>query len=127
MKKVFLLIFLFVAGMSISYAQQGGDPAARLQQMKERIKPQLIEKAKLTDAEADKVIEINFEARSQMRGFRDLSPEERQKKMSEVNAVLTEKYKAIPLTEEKVKSVVAYFEEQRKQMMERRGGNGGGN
>lgn len=98
-----------------------------LQRMKERIKPQLVEKAKLTDAEADKVIEINFDARQQMRGLRDLSPEDRKKKMDEVNAGLVEKYKAIPLTEEKVNSVVAYFEEQRKQMQERRAGNGGGN
>lgn len=121
MKKMFLLIFLFAAGISFSYAQQGGgDPAAMMQRMKERLKPQLMEKTKLSDTEADKVIEINFQERQQLRGLRDLSEEDRKKKLEEVNADLAKKYKAIPLTDDQVKSVQAFFEEQREQMRQRR-------
>jgi hypothetical protein len=120
MKKIFLLFFLFALGFSASYAQQGGDPAAMMQRMKERLKPQLVEKAKLTEKEADKVIEINFEARQQLRGLRDLSEDDRKKKLDEVNADLTKKFKAVPLTDEQVKSVQAFFEELRQQMQQRR-------
>lgn len=119
MKKV-ILFFLFVLGFSLSYAQQGGDPAVMLQRMKDRQRPELVEKAKITEAEADKVIEINFEARQQLRGLRDLSEEDRKKKLDEVNAGLEKKFKAIPLTDEQVKSVQAYFEERRKEMQQRR-------
>lgn len=121
MKKMFLLIFLFAAGMSFSYAQQGGgDPAVMMQRMKERLKPQLMEKVKLSDTEADKVIEINVEARQQLRGLRDMSDEDRKKKLDEVNADLAKKYKAIPLTDDQVKGVQAFFEEQRQQMRQHR-------
>lgn len=122
MKKILLVLFLFAAGTAASYAQQGGgDPAVMMQRMKERLKPQLVEKVKLSEAEADKVVEINFEARQQLRGRRELGEEDRKKKMDEVNADLARKYKAIPLTDEQVKGVQAFFEEQRKQMQQQRG------
>jgi hypothetical protein len=121
MKKILVLFFLFVAMLGAAHAQQGGgDSTAMMQRMKERLKPQLMEKVKLTEAEADKVVQINFEARQQMRGLRDLGEEERKKKMDEINTGLAKKFKAIPLTDEQVKSVQAFFEEQRQQMQQRR-------
>ena len=64
MKKFLFLTLIFSAIISTtSYAQPAGDPATILQQMKESIKPQMIEKTGLTEALADKVIEINFETR----------------------------------------------------------------
>ena len=130
MKKLILLLVVFVSAFTISTkAQQGGgpggDPAAMLARMKERMKPQLIEKTKLTDAQADKVIEINFEARSQMRGMRDLSEDERKKKMEEVKETINKKYKEIPLTDDQVKAVNDFYDEWRKNMQQR--GPGGGN
>ncbi|HEY1114993.1 MAG TPA: hypothetical protein VGE66_15595 [Chitinophagaceae bacterium] len=119
MKKV-ILFLLFIVGFSVSYAQQGGDPAVMLQRMKERQRPELVEKARITEAEADKVIEISFESRQELRGLRELGEEDRKKKLDEVNAGLAKKFKAIPLTDEQVKSVQAYFEERRKQMQQRR-------
>mgnify|MGYP000906697672 CR=1 FL=1 len=66
MKKMFGLMILAL-GLSITSVQaQGGgggqqmDPAQMLEMMKQRIKPQLIEKTKLSDSEADKVIEIQL-------------------------------------------------------------------
>jgi len=122
MKKIlFIIAFMTTLGVMNASAQQGGgDPAAMLARMKERVKPQLIEKAKLTDVQADKVIEINFESRQQLRGFKDLSEEDRKKKMDEVKAENNKKYKAIPLTDDQVKSVDEFFEEQRKNMQKQR-------
>ena len=59
------------------------DPAQMLEMMKQRIKPQLIEKTKLSDSEADKVIEIQLWVQTQGRGLRDLSEEERATKQKE--------------------------------------------
>ncbi len=122
MKKfLFIIAFMTTLGVMNASAQQGGgDPAAMLARMKERVKPQLIEKAKLTDVQADKVIEINFESRQQLRGLKDLSEEDRKKKMDEVKAENNKKYKAIPLTDDQVKSVDEFFEDQRKNMQKQR-------
>jgi len=43
--------------------------------------------------------------------------------MDEVKAENNKKYKAIPLTDDQVKSVDEFFEEQRKNMQQRQGGN----
>ncbi|HWJ28621.1 MAG TPA: hypothetical protein VNS32_18910 [Flavisolibacter sp.] len=131
MKKLLFLVALFttLCATQVEAQQQGGgDPAAMMQRMKDRIKPQLIEKTKITDAQADKVVEINFNARSQMRGLRDLSEDDRKKKMEEIQTSINKQYKDIPLTDDQIKAVNDYFEEQRKAMQERRqqgGGNGG--
>ena len=126
MKKLFLLLVLFTTiFVTQASAQQGGDPAAQLQRYKERVKPQLIEKTKITDAEADKVIEINFNNRSKLRGLRELSDDERKKQMDQIQAATNKEYAAIPLTEEKIKAINDFFEEQRKQMQQQRQNNGG--
>jgi hypothetical protein len=109
MKKLVLLLTLF-AGLAVTNAnaQGGGDPAAREARMKE-MKTQLVEKAKITEAEADKVIEINNASREQRMALRDLNEADRAKKMEEINADLAKKYKAIPLTDEQVKAVTEYM------------------
>jgi len=129
MKKIFMLVALFVtvyATSASAQGQQGGDPAAMMARYKERVKPQLIEKTKLSDELADKVLDINFESRAATRGMRDMSEEDRKKKMDEVQADINKKYKALPLTDDQIKSVNAFFDEQRKAMQQRQGGNGGG-
>ena len=64
MKKFLFMTFIFGATISTNaYAQPAGDPPNMLQQMKEKQKPGLIEKVGLTDAQAEKVIEINYEIR----------------------------------------------------------------
>ena len=128
MKKLLVLIAFFAAVTINANAQGqgGGDPAARAAKMKETLKPQLIEKLKLTDAQAEKVLDINIKSRAEMRGMRDLSDDERKKKREEVEAAQNKAYKEIPLTDDQIKAVNAFFEEQRQQMMKQRG-NGGGN
>jgi hypothetical protein len=126
MKKLFLLIALFTtvyatnANAQGGGQQGGGDPAAMMQKAKERLKPILIEKAKLTDVQADKVVEISVNSRAQLRGLRDLSEEDRKKRMDDVQASVDKQYKAIPLTDEQVKAVNAVMEEQRKEMQKQR-------
>lgn len=133
MKKLLVLVALFTTVYVTNANAQGGgnggngDPAQMLQRYKDRIKPLLIEKTKITDAQADKVIEINFNYRSKMRGMRDLAEDERKKQMDELTTAQNKDYKAIPLTDDQVKAVNDFFEEQRKQMQQQRQQNGGGN
>jgi hypothetical protein len=133
MKKLFFLVVLFTMVYSTKVdAQQNGDrdPATMMQRMKERIKPSLIEKTKLTDAQADKVIEINFSNQRKRRDIRmdqTLTDEERTKKNSELQEAQNASLKAIPLTDDQVKDVNTFFEEMRKEQMQRHqnSGNGG--
>lgn len=122
MRKIFLLVAIFttVCYSNASAQKQKLDPAARLQQMKERIKPQLMEKTKLNDAQADKVVEIRFNTQSQVGVLRDLSEDDRKKKIAEMQAETEKQYKDIPLTDEQVKAVNEFFEEMRKNMQQRR-------
>jgi Spy/CpxP family protein refolding chaperone len=129
MKRIILLATLVVAlGTFQANAQNGGggDPAQREAMMKE-MKAQLVEKAKITEEQADKVIEINRSNRDKMKGFRDMSEEERTKKLEEISAENTKKYKDIPLTDDQVKAVNEYFAERRKNMQKNAGKQGGGN
>jgi hypothetical protein len=132
MKKLLVLVAVFTTMLfSVANAQGGGgnfDPAAMKARYLERTKPLLVEKTKLTSEQADKVLEINWtEVRMKTRGMRDLSEDERKKKVDEANAEATKQYKAIPLTEDQVKAVNDFFEEQRKQMQQMRQNGGGGN
>ncbi|HEU0065354.1 MAG TPA: hypothetical protein VFQ58_09990 [Flavisolibacter sp.] len=130
MKKLIFVFSLFVTLFTIKAEAQdnSSDPAAAAQRFKDRVKPQLIEKTKLNDAQAEKVLDINFNARSQMRGMRDLSEDDRKKKMAEVQEGINKEYKAIPLTDDQIKSVNDFFTEMRKNMQQQRqnGGGGGG-
>lgn len=111
MKKFLFLIIIFSAMISTSLnAQPAGDPPTILQQMKEQQKPGLIEKAGLTEAQADKLIEINFETRQAVSSLRDLSEADRAKKIAELKAA-KEKKIAEFLTPEQIQSVKAYYEE----------------
>jgi Spy/CpxP family protein refolding chaperone len=129
MKKLFVLVAFFTTALFTTASAQGNgnfDPAAMKARYFERVKPLLIEKTKITDAQADKVLEINWESRSKMRGMRDLSEDERKKKMDDAQAEQNKQYKDIPLTDDQIKAVNDFFEEQRKQMQQQRQ-NGGGN
>lgn len=133
MKKILSLCIALTAVVFSLQAQPpgGGDPEAMRARMKERIKPMMVQQAGVTETEADKVIDIYFDAQLKSRGLRmdqSLSDEDRQKKMKEINADRDVKLKAIPLTDEKLKAVNTFYEELRKNMPQRSGaqGQGGG-
>lgn len=113
MKKVFaLLVILLAASTSALMAQGGGnmDPAA----MRERQLTQLkASDLKLTDAQADSVVAINMESRQQMRGMRDLSDDQRQAKMKEMNEYRMRRWSAALKDEALAKRVAEYYEKQR--------------
>lgn len=110
MKKFLFLTIVFSAIISTNIHAQAGDPPSLLQQTKDRVKPQMVEKTGLTDAQADRVIEINFEMRETMRGFGNLNEEDRAKKVAELKAARDKKYSEIPLTEEQIATVKTFYE-----------------
>lgn len=128
MKKLLVLVVAVFTTVLLSNANaQGGnfDTAAMRARYLERTKPALIEKTKLTDAQADKVLDINWQSRSKMRGMRDLSEDERNKRRADMQVEMNKQYKDIPLTDDQIKAVNDFFEEQRKQMQQQRQQNGG--
>ena len=129
MKKLFSL---FVASMALLFSLQaqppgGGDPEAMKARMKERVKPLLIQQVGVSDAEADKILEINFDFQMKTRELRmdqALSDDDRNKTMKELNDNRDKKVKEIPLSDEKVKAVNTFYEEMRKKQQEARGNRG---
>ena len=132
MKKFLFLTLIFSAIISTTiHAQTGGpaptaqqtkesDPAGMLQQMKEKIKPQMVEKTGLTEAQADKVIEINFEMRQAAGALRDLNEADRTKKIAELKAAKEKKLSEI-LTAEQIKAVKTFYEDMGKNMQQKAG------
>jgi hypothetical protein len=121
MKKFLFLTLIFGAVISTTVNAQGGDQAAMLQQAKEKIKPLMVEKTGLTEAQADKVIEINFELRQAARGLRDLNEAERTAKIAELKATREKKYSEIPLTAEQIKTVNTFYEDMGRNMHQKSG------
>jgi len=128
MKKI-IALFSFIVITSMSFAQGwgGGDPAAMKERVKERTKGPLMEQTKLTDAQADKVIDIYFEAQleaGKLRRDDTMDDDAKKTKIKEINAKRDQQVKDIPLTDEQVKAVASFYEEQRKRMQERGGPRG---
>ena len=129
MKKLFVLTLMFSAMISTTVLAQSGpqtqggpDPAVMLQQMKEKQKPGLVEKAGLTEAQADKVIEINFELRmAMMTDLKGLNEADRAKKIADFKAAKEKRYSEIPLTPEQIKAVYTYYEDMGKNMQRKSG------
>jgi len=112
MKKFLFFTLLFGALLSTTAnAQAGDEPRNVLQEMKEKQRPGLIEKVGLTQAQADKVIELNYEMRMKAtEQFKGLSEEERGKKFAELKAEKEKKFAEF-LTPEQIKALHAYYEE----------------
>lgn len=129
MKKLFSFIVAITALFFSLQAQPpgGGDPEAMKARMKERVKPLLLQQVGVTDAEAEKILESNFTFQMKTREIRmdqSLSEDDRKKKMKDAKDELEKQLKAIPLSEEKIKGVDAFYEEMRKKQQEARGNRG---
>jgi len=131
MKKIIALLTIVGCIAATSVMAQGGggfgggqqmDPAQMLEMMKQRVKPQLMEKTKLSDSEADKVLEIQLWAQAQNRGLRDLSEEERTAKRKETADERKKKLKVVPLTDDQIKAVDDFYEEMTRNRPQRGGG-----
>lgn len=112
MKKLLLMTFILSAILCVNTnAQPAADPPSVLKQMKEQQKPGLMEKAGLTEAQAEKIIEINYEIRMQAgRELKDLNEADRTKKLAEIKALKEKKYSEV-LTADQIKAVKTYYED----------------
>ncbi len=125
MKKVIALLAIVLAGITSVQAQGGGfDPAA----MKERQVKMLKESdLKLTDVQIDSVVAVQAEFMQQRRGMRDLTPEDRQAKMKELNEAMAKRMAMALKDEALANKVMAYQQEQQQKMRQQGGGRPGGN
>ena len=96
--------------------------ATMLKEAKEKQVPMLVEKAGITAAQAEKVIELNFEMRQQAAtALPGLNETERTAKLAELKAAKDKKYSEIPLTADQIKAVYAAYEEWGKSMRKQQG------
>ena len=116
MKKFLLLTFVLGALATTTTYAQAGDPPTVLQQMKEKQVPGLVEKVGLTQAQAEKVIELNYEMRMKASTeLKDLNAEDRSKKIAELKAAKEKKFSEF-LTPEQITAMNKYYEEMGKNM-----------
>ena len=133
MKKFLFLSMIFSALIATSANAQpsanqtpnapvADDPAVMLQKMKETQSPLMVEKTGLTVAQADKVIEINFEIRMlAATALKGLNDADRSAKIAELKAEKEKRYAAIPLTAEQIKAVYAFYADMGKNMPQKSG------
>ena len=136
MKKLLFLSLISGALISTSANAQGPEvkqqpaiqqptaeqQATMLKEAKEKQIPMLVQKAGLTNAQAEKLIEINFEMRfGAAASLRDLNDADRAAKLAEMKATKEKKYSEIPLTPEQIKAVYAAYEDWGKSMRKKEG------
>ena len=110
MKKFLLLTLIFSAVITTAgYAQPAFDPAVMLQQMKEKQVPLMVEKTGLSEAKANRVIELNFEMRMAASALKDLSEADRSAKIQELKAAKEKKMSEL-LTADELKAVKEFYE-----------------
>jgi hypothetical protein len=96
--------------------------ANMIKEAKEKQKPMLVEKAGITDAQAERVIEINYEIRFQAASaLQGLNDADRTAKLAEIKAAKEKKYSEIPLTPEQIKAVYTAYEDMGKNMQKKQG------
>lgn len=126
MKK--LLLLSLISGALITTNTQAQGPITKQQptgqlptaeQMANMVKeakakqtPLMVEKTGLTVAQADRVIEINYEIRQQAgAALQGLNDTERTAKLAELKALKEKKYSEIPLSADQIKAVYAFYED----------------
>lgn len=136
MKKLLLLSLISCALISTTALAQGPtqpvaqQPAPKLptaeqyatmlKEAKEKQIPILVEKAGLSAAQAEKVIEINYEFRQNAAAaLQGLNETDRTAKLAELKVAKEKKYSEIPLTPEQIKAMYAAYEEMGKNMQKR--------
>lgn len=123
MKKLLFLTLILGVIVTTNANAQAGDPPSPLEQAKMKQVPMLVEKAGLTEAQASKVIEINFEMRESMRAFKDLSEADRKVKVAEAKVARDKKYSEIPLTTEQIAAIKSAYENWGKENRPQKSGN----
>ena len=124
MKKL-LILSLILGGLISTVQAQGPAPSKQtappqftaeqkvtmVKEAKTTQVPLLVEKAGLTEAQAGKVIEINFDIRFEAAAaFQGLNDAERSAKIAELKATKEKRYSEIPLSADQIKAVYAAYE-----------------
>lgn len=112
MKKIILSICFVVAATTFVSAQQGqggGDPQARMAQMRQSMKDSL----GLTDAQIQTVLDLQTEFRPKMMELRNVSETDRPAKMKEINDEM-EKKLAVALKDEALAKKVSEYNARRR-------------
>ena len=113
MKKLLFLTLIFSAIISTATYAQAGDPPSVLQQMKDKQVPPMVEKTGLTEAQANKVIELNYEMRMAAGALKDLPEADRMAKIKELKADKEKKMSEL-LTAEQIAAVKKFYEDMAK-------------
>jgi ABC-type transporter MlaC component len=125
MKKLIVCAAIFATVYSTSAnAQQAGASSqsntttqnndAAMAERVRQTKATLVEKAKITEEQAEKIMQINIEARKSLGDIRSLSEEDRKAKITAMEADRDKKYKEV-LSEEQFAAVKNAFADMKKQ------------
>lgn len=114
MKKIVTFVVVVVLALPIVANSQGtittSSPESFLAYLRDRQKPALISKLKLTDEQAEKVIEVQVWAAPYLRKISFDMPEvQKQSAIVLLDEEKKKKYKAIPLSDEKVEEVILFY------------------
>lgn len=114
MKKIVTFIVVVVLAFPIVANSQGtittSSPESFLTYLRDRQKPALISKLNLTDEQAEKVIEVQVWAAPYLRNISfDMPEEQKQSATVLLNEEKKKKYKAIPLSDEKIEQVIQFY------------------
>jgi polyhydroxyalkanoate synthesis regulator phasin len=108
MKKI-IGVLLAVFTMHIAFAQPSGMNVERMKErLKERLVPELVSKAKITEKEADKVVDILVvfqQEAGKLRRDESLSEDDRRAQLQDLRDKRNKQLKDIPLTDEQLKAV----------------------
>jgi hypothetical protein len=121
MKKIFIVLIIFTIAFAGKTMAQRGDFGPS--QMKARQIEQLkSSNLNLTYVQMDSIVSINMDMMQQMRGMRNLCPDERMSNMKELNGLRLKRWTAA-LNNDKAlaQKVEDFYEQQRKQRMQNRG------
>jgi hypothetical protein len=121
MKKILSVLSFLCLISTIGTAQTNlpSTPEEMLDRAKRIYRVPLIEKAHISEAQADKVVAIIADAQLKMRTLTadaSISGDARMKQLEEIRAERDKKFKAIPLTDDQIKSVSAAIDEIRRNM-----------
>ena len=121
MKKFLFLTLIFGSLLSTNLFAQAADGQTKslLEMMTERHKAPMVAKTGLTEAQVDAVLAINAEIKEAGAIVNTLPAADRPGKFAALKEAKDKMYREIPLTDEQVKSVYAYFEEVGKNMQKK--------
>jgi hypothetical protein len=126
MKKLILLLVVFISLLATKSFAQNGD---RMQQMQQQFRSFLKDSVQLSDAMADSVISIRQQYQPQVREIfmdQSASMSDKQAKMQGLRSQMDVRYKAAGITDDQIAAIHKHEDWMHQQMMNRMNNGGGG-